>query len=97
MRHYCTLFDRNYAARGLALHRSLLRHCGEFTLHILCLDTPTFNALAALCLPRVELIDLGTLESADPALRDARIDCRSSSTLRASLPSSATCSIVHKT
>lgn len=74
MRHYCTLFDRNYAARGLALHRSLLSHCGEFTLHILCLDAPTYNALAALSLPRVKLLDLGTLESADPALRDARSD-----------------------
>lgn len=74
MRHYCTLFDRNYAARGLALHRSLLRHCGEFTLHILCLDAPTRDALAALSLPRVELLDLDALESADSALRDARAD-----------------------
>lgn len=74
MRHYCTLFDRNYAARGLALHRSLLRHCGEFTLHILCLDAPTRDALAALSLPRVELLDLDVLESADAALRDARAD-----------------------
>ena len=74
MRHYCTLFDRNYALRGLALHGSLLRHCGEFTLHILCLDAPTRSALAALSLPRVELLDLEELQAADPELRVARAD-----------------------
>lgn len=72
MRHYCTLFDRNYAARGLALHRSLLRHCGDFTLHVLCLDTPTREALSALSLPRMQLTGIETLEGADPGLRDAR-------------------------
>jgi len=72
VRHYCTLFDRNYVDRGLALHRSLVRHCGEFRLHVLCLDAPTREALALLNLPRTELIDIAALEAGDPELARAR-------------------------
>jgi hypothetical protein len=72
MRHFCTLFDRNYAARGLALHRSLMRHAGDFTLHVLCLDEPTREALSALRLPRIALTDIEALGTWDPDLREAR-------------------------
>jgi hypothetical protein len=72
MRHFCTLFDRNYAARGLALHRSLMRHCEDFVLHVLCLDAATREALSALSLARIELVDIETLEIWDPGLREAR-------------------------
>lgn len=72
MRHYCTLFDRNYLARGLALHRSLLRHGGEFKLHVLCLDVPTLEALSALSLAGVEPISIDTLERWDPGLLSVR-------------------------
>lgn len=72
MRHFCTLFDRNYLSRGLALHGSLERHGGSFRLFILCLDAPTLEALAALQLPHVELISSRTLEDWDPDLRAAR-------------------------
>jgi hypothetical protein len=74
MRHFCTLFDRNYISRGLALHGSLLRHCGDFTLHVLCLDAPTFQALAALALPRTKLISIESLEAEHSDLRRARSD-----------------------
>ena len=63
MRQYCTLFDRNYIVRGLALYRSLLRHCGEFTLHVLCLDSATLQALGSLSLPGMALIGVESLES----------------------------------
>lgn len=72
MRHYCTLFDRNYLPRGLALHRSLMRHAGEFGLHVLCLDAATRQALSALALPRTKLISLDDLEAWDPELRAVR-------------------------
>ena len=72
MRHYCTLFDRNYLARGLALHRSLVRHGGEFRLHVLCLDEATLQALAVLALPNVVLVSIDDLERWDPELRAAR-------------------------
>src|SRR5574341_885502 len=72
MRHYCTLFDRNYLSRGLALHSSLMRHVDGFRLFILCLDSPTHGALSALALPHVELIRADSLEDWDPELRTAR-------------------------
>lgn len=72
MHHYCTLFDRNYLSRGLALHGSLLRHGGDFRLHVLCLDLATRLALASLALPRVELISIEDLETWDRDLRTAR-------------------------
>ena len=74
MRHYCTLFDRHYIDRGLALHRSLARHCGDFRLHVLCLDAPTREALALLDLARTELVDIAALEAWDPELARARTD-----------------------
>src|SRR5882762_10060410 len=74
MRHFCTLFDRNYIARGLALHRSLVRHCGDFMLHVLCLDAATLDVLRALALPRTELITIEALEHGDHDLREARND-----------------------
>lgn len=72
MRHYCTLFDRHYLSRGLALHSSLLRHGGDFRLYILCLDRPTLDTLSALALPRVELIADETLEQWDRELKATR-------------------------
>jgi hypothetical protein len=74
MRHFCTLFDRNYIARGLALHRSLVRHCGDFMLHVLCLDAPTLHVLRAVALPQTELITIEALEHGDQDLRGARND-----------------------
>jgi len=72
MRHYCTLFDRNYLPRGLALHRSLLRHGGEFRLHVLCLDEATTETLGSLRLERVDLIPIAALEARDRELKAVR-------------------------
>ena len=66
--HYCTYFDRNYLANGLALHASLVRHAPPFTLWVLCLDDETYAALTALALPGVRPLALAELEDADPEL-----------------------------
>ena len=72
MQLYCTLFDRNYLSRGLALHASLLRHHKDFTLAILCLDEFTQKVLESLDLPRVALVSLTSLETSDADLLRAK-------------------------
>lgn len=62
MTHYCTLFDRNYLYRGMALHSSLLKHAKPFTLWILALDENTYAILKALKLACVKLLTLKDIE-----------------------------------
>lgn len=66
VRHYCTLFDRNYLIKGLAMYQSLERHAGNFRLHILSMDDTAYDVLQRLALPNAELIRLADFE--DPAL-----------------------------
>lgn len=54
--NFCTLFDSNYAARGLSLYRSLEEYCkGDFQLTILCMDEKVHKALTRLRLPKARL------------------------------------------
>jgi hypothetical protein len=72
MQLYCTLFDRNYTTRGLAMQRSLLAHNPDSRLIVLCLDQVTFDALSALAPAQAELVTLESLERFDPALARVR-------------------------
>ena len=65
MRHYCTLFDRNYLLKGLALYRSLERHGGRFTLHVLCMDQVVHDILGRMNLAHVNLIRRVDFEDAE--------------------------------
>src|SRR5688572_1233958 len=71
-RHYwfCTLFDRNYLHRGLALYRSLERVAKEFTLVVLCMDDESRATLSKLGLRHARLVTLDEFE--DDELRAAR-------------------------
>jgi hypothetical protein len=67
---FCTLFDRNYLFKGVALYRSLERWSREFTLVILCMDDIAYDTLAKLALPRARLVRLQEFE--DPELLRAK-------------------------
>lgn len=62
---FVTLFDRNYATRGLALWRSLNRNSSPFMLWIVALDEYTETLLRSLNLPNVRVIPLGEIETVE--------------------------------
>lgn len=74
MRQFCTYFDANYLTRGLALHRSLAVHAGEFELVVLCMDEAVESALRQENLPQVRLLSVAELVAKYPALAAARAD-----------------------
>lgn len=67
MRHFCTLFDSNYLLKGVAMLRTLKRHCPDANVHVLCMDGKTLEILKQLSLPDVSCLPLSEVE--DEALR----------------------------
>ncbi len=72
MTHFCTLFDKNYLSRGLALHESLSNYSSNFLMFILCLDDFTYSYLKAQHLSNVALIPIAELEKNDKELAHCR-------------------------
>jgi hypothetical protein len=60
-RIYCTLFDKNYLYQGVALHRSLLRYAGKFTLYALCMDSTAHAMIERMRSPSLVPIDVNDL------------------------------------
>lgn len=65
--HYCTLFDANYLARGIAMSRSFQWHLPGRRLTILCIDDCTYDTMRLLESPAVSLVRLQELQLANPA------------------------------
>jgi len=63
MEHYVTIFDSLFLPQGLALHASMERHAGEYTLWILCVDEVAFDVLDRVALRNVRLIALRNVET----------------------------------
>lgn len=63
MEHYVTLFDSLFLPQGLALHKSMERHVGDYTLWILCVDDDAHDVLTRLDLPRIRLLKLSSIET----------------------------------
>jgi len=73
MRNYCTLSDKNYLAKGLALYRSLVKYSTvPWNLDYLCLDQESYETLTRLNLPGLTAYSLTKLELSDERLRLAR-------------------------
>lgn len=62
VRCFCTLFDSNYLVKGLAMLRSLKRHCNSAYVYVLCMDAETRKILEQLNLPDVQCLSLEDIE-----------------------------------
>ncbi len=64
-RNFCTLYDAQYLAKGLAMYESLVKHSSEpFTLHVLAMDDQTERILTELALPNMHVMTLAGFERA---------------------------------
>jgi hypothetical protein len=71
-RDFCAYFDHRYFDRGMAMYESLIRHCPEARLFVLCLSEECHAALTSLSLPNLVPIRLETFERENPALAVAK-------------------------
>jgi hypothetical protein len=71
---FCTLFDRRYLPRGLALHASLRSVEPRAHLRVFCMDDHTHDLLKKLDLGGITPIPLSDLERHDPQLAAVKSD-----------------------
>jgi len=62
MYNYCTLFDKNYLIRGLAMYESLKAHSKDFHLYIFAFDDLTEKILKEMNLSHVTVVSLSEFE-----------------------------------
>lgn len=63
MEYYVTLFDGLFLPQGLALHASMERHAGPYTLWVLCVDDTAHEVLQRLNLPNLKTLRLQDVET----------------------------------
>jgi hypothetical protein len=64
LEHYVTLFDSAFMPQGLALHASMRRYAGTFTLWVLCMDDDVKAKLDSLGISTIRTVGLGEVETA---------------------------------
>ena len=62
MMYFCTLFDSNYSAKGLAMYYSLVKYCPSFHLYIFAFDDKLVSILYKLNLAHVTIVTLQEFE-----------------------------------
>jgi len=66
--NFTTLFYTNYAAKGVALCRSLVRVCEDYHVYVFAMDEECYTLLKSLDLPKTTIISLAELETFYPDL-----------------------------
>ncbi len=66
MINICALSDKNYFKFGMVLYDSLVENCKQdFTLHYLCMDEETYDAIDALNLEHINAVKMKELEETE--------------------------------
>jgi hypothetical protein len=83
-RCFCTVMDRNYLTRGLALYTSLRQHGPSYELYVLCVDDSAWAVLDSLGLEGMRLVRLDTVmderlrrASEDRTVKEFSVTCKS--------------------
>lgn len=71
-RDFCAYFDHRYFDRGMAMFESLVRHCPQARLFVLCLSDRCFDALVRLALPNLVPVRLEDFEAGNEKLAAAK-------------------------
>jgi hypothetical protein len=69
MDNYVTVLNHKFLPQLLALHDSMLAHCGNFRLFVICIDRTLVEQLAIIKLPNTVSIDLEKIEADDARLQ----------------------------
>ena len=72
-RELCTYFNVQYLDKGLAMFESVARHLDDFHMRAVCFDDLTYVVVREIGDPRLEPVHIATLEAADEALVETRI------------------------
>ena len=83
-RCFCTVMDRNYLTRGLALYTSLRQHGPSYELYVLSMDDAAWTVLNSLRLEGMRLVKLDTVmderlrrASGDRSVKELSVTCKS--------------------